>query len=292
MATKRIRKRTEVIPFPDEANFVVPKKGGFGQPDNKHYVMVAGDNYAYATAPITLGGTTTNPSPSETTNTQVSTDIGTTTSTISTNQNSGNTQQTVTGATNPRTTIQDPTLTQEVPTTTTTSTTTTSPRPQLGIDVTLETTTSNQPSQAQLDCEANGNIWSNGVCTINTIPNFPNWDSLDCSALDSQISALSNTLATGTFSGRVVDAYNTQLATARTIRAAKCIKKEDTTTPTIILPTTPTTGGGGFGGGGGGGLGESPIEGTPTIEEPKSNKMIFVILGLIGLLYFLSKKSN
>jgi hypothetical protein len=99
-------------------------------------------------------------------------------------------------------------------------------------------------------------------------------------------------LATGTFSGRVVDAYNTQLATARTIRAAKCIKKEDTTTPTIILPTTPITGGGGFGGGGGGGLGESPIEGTPTIEEPKSNKMIFVILGLIGLLYFLSKKSN
>ena len=45
MATRktstRMLKREKVVPFVGEENFVVPKRGGFGQPDIEGYVMVA-----------------------------------------------------------------------------------------------------------------------------------------------------------------------------------------------------------------------------------------------------------
>jgi hypothetical protein len=38
----RVKKREIVIPFDGEENFVVPKRGGFGQPDMEGYVMASG----------------------------------------------------------------------------------------------------------------------------------------------------------------------------------------------------------------------------------------------------------
>ena len=39
---KKTKKREGVIPFSGEENFVVPKRGGFGQIDNENYFMIAG----------------------------------------------------------------------------------------------------------------------------------------------------------------------------------------------------------------------------------------------------------
>lgn len=39
---KKTKKRIGVIPFSGEENFVVPKRGGFGQIDNENYFMIAG----------------------------------------------------------------------------------------------------------------------------------------------------------------------------------------------------------------------------------------------------------
>lgn len=284
-STKKL-KRQVVVPFDGEETFVVPKKGGFGQPDNEHYVMVTGST--------TLGGIPTAPAPSPTTSTQVSTAEGTTTSTSSPTQVGTSTSTTVTGATQPiSTTIEQPTLTPQVPTTTTT---TTSPRPQLPTTVTLETTI----SQAQLDCEASGGIWSNGTCTnprsgsssggtIDTIPTFPNWDTLTCESLRAKISELESTMATSRFAQNVVDAYNSQLAYARSLVTTKCYVAPP---PAVVVPVTPPSGGVFGGGGGGGGFGQEPSAEAPQVEEPKSNIGLFLIIGVVGALYFLLRKKK
>jgi hypothetical protein len=51
-STKRT-KREMVIPFEGEEMFVVPKKGGFGQPDMDGYVMAVGRNTPLNTATST-----------------------------------------------------------------------------------------------------------------------------------------------------------------------------------------------------------------------------------------------
>jgi hypothetical protein len=93
----------------------------------------------------------------------------------------------------------------------------------------------------------------------------------------------------------ILDAYNTQIALGETTYSSKC--NATPTTPPIAIITTPepSSGGGGIGGGGGGGgLGEPPSDEASTEEAPKpsSKKTWLVLLGVIGLLYLLTKKSK
>jgi hypothetical protein len=94
----------------------------------------------------------------------------------------------------------------------------------------------------------------------------------------------------------ILDAYNTQIALGETTYSSKC-NATPTTPPIAIISTPePSSGGGGGigGGGGGGGLGEPPSDEASTEEAPKpsSKKTWLVLLGVIGLLYLLTKKSK
>jgi hypothetical protein len=291
-SAKRLNRQV-VVPFDGEENFVVPKKGGFGQPDNEHYVMVTGDGYAYATAPTTIGGTPTSPAPSPSTNTQVGTDVGTTTSTSSPTQVGTSASTTVTGASTPSssTTQSSGQVTTPLSNLPTTSSTTIVPPKTvttLGSDTTPSETYT--PSQAQLDCEANGGVWSNGTCTTapkTDLPTFPNWDTLNCESLKAKISELESTMATSRFAPNVVDTYNSQLAYARSLVSSKCY-----VTPPSTTTLAPVVGGGVFGGGGGGGFGQEPSTETPQVEEKKSNIGLFLVIGVVGGLYFLLRKKK
>jgi hypothetical protein len=297
--TTKVRKKETVVPFKDELNFVVPKRGGFGQPDNEHYVMVAGTN--------TIGN---EPSPTDTTqigmgipNTTIGTNLDTTTSTSSPIQ-----QAPTPIVTPPPTTTTPPSTTTQTNTNVATlvdvpCTSFTYGSWQTCVNGVQTRTYVGVPSgcidvpptsQTQQNCTTNPNATDT---LIDTIPTFPNWDTLDCTTLDAQITSLANTLAMGSFTQRVVDAYNTQLALARNIRNTKCPIKDNTTTA-IIVPTTDTSGGGGGGiggGGGGGGLGEPPSDesGTSTEETTSTTnnkKTFFILLGIVGLLYLLTRK--
>jgi len=287
----KMLKREVVVPFQGEENFVVPKRGGFGQPDMEGYVM--------ATGGIDIGGTPTSPAPSTSTNTQIGTDVGTTTSTSSPTQ-TGST--TITGAsaepTLPSTSGQVSTPQSNLPATTSSTVVPPKTVTTLGNDSTPSDTYT--PSQAQLDCEANGGIWSNGSCTMppknqppsNTVtelPTFPNWDSLNCTALKSEIDKINQLMATSKFAPEIVNAYNTQLALANQSLLKNCSSKP-TPPPTPIIPVVPVGGGGIFGGGGGGGFGEEPQAEVPQ-EEPKSGfKQLLIVLGVIGVAYYFLKK--
>ena len=130
----RPRKREQVVPFVGEENFIVPKKGGFGQPDNEHYVMVAGGTVTTSDNPTdTTGGTTSTSTsipvlPAEQTGSTIPSPTGTTTSTIT------------------------------PPETTTTT------LPPLSTTATPEV--SDTPSTAEADCIARGGAWINGACIL------------------------------------------------------------------------------------------------------------------------------
>jgi hypothetical protein len=294
--TTKVRKKESVVPFKDELNFVVPKKGGFGQPDNENYVMVV--------------GTTTVDAPDTPTSTGVELPTSTQTTT--------STQIPVTSSGNPittNTTTQQPTNTppSEVPCTSYTygswsacqnGTQTRAyvgvPSGCVGVAPSSETqqncttSTNDETIQAQQDCIASGGAYINGVCVnnpsprggeVNTIPNFPVWDSLDCTTLKSKIAEYNATLSTSRFAQNVVDAYNTEIAKAQAIYNTKCPIKDETTA--IIIPPNV---GGVFGGGG---FGEPPSDesGMTTEETSSNNKTTFlVLLGIVGLLYLLTRK--
>jgi hypothetical protein len=153
-------------------------------------------------------------------------------------------------------------------------------------------------NQAEADCIAQGGAWVNGACVlrspvrtdttvVSTLPTFPLWDTLDCTTLKTKIAEYNAILSTSRFSATVVDAYNTEIAKGNAIYTAKC----NVTTPPLAVITTPPMGGG-FGGGGGGGLGEEPIPQEEIKEEPKKSgtKGLLLILGIVGVLYFLTRK--
>jgi len=277
--------REAVVPFHQEELLVVPKKGGFGQPDNEKYVMVAGGT--------TLGGTTNAPAPSPSTTTQIGTDVGTTTSTSSPTQVGTSTTTTVTGASTPSTSTastqqsgQVTTPLANLPTTTTTTTT-----PPVVTGVGSDTTT---PSQEQLTCEANGGIWSNNACVTSpktttasvTLPTFPDFTTLDCAGLTTWKDNINSTLAQGRFVAEVANAYNNALTQVTTLYASKCYQQIP---PIVVLPDVGSGGGGGIGGGGGG-LGDEP---TAEVSEPtKSNSGLWLIGAIIVGVYFLTKKKN
>jgi hypothetical protein len=264
----RPRKREQVVPFVGEENFVVPKQGGFGQPDMEDYVMVAGGSVVVADTPTgSTGGST----------------LETTTST-----NIPITPAEQTGSVPPSTTSS--TITPPETTTTT--------LPPLSTTATPEV--SDTPSTAEADCIARGGAFINGQCIlraptrtdapiVDTLPNFPVWDSLDCTTLKTKIAEYNAILSTSRFSATVVDAYNTEIAKGNAVYNAKC--NVPSTPPIAIIPTELVGRGGGFGGGGGG-LGEEPVVQEPIKEEKKGMGGLLLLLGIVGVVYYLTRKSK
>jgi hypothetical protein len=250
--------REAVTPFLGEENFVVAKRGGFGQPDNENYVMVAGSGSvavpdAPSESPSSSGTSTSTSTPVAPVGTQV-------------------------GTTPPTTT--DPSTQADAPVTTPPPSTTTPP------------VTSDEKTQAQIDCETAGGLYENGVCKIaqRTDLVFPNFSTLDCATLKAQIDSINSTLATGKFPIEVMTQYTNALASANANYERRC-PIAPPTTPTPVIPVLPI---GGFGGGGfgGGGFGEPPAEGGVAEEPKRSNAGLIIILVGIGFLYFLTRKRN
>jgi hypothetical protein len=252
--------REMVAPFIGEENFVVPKRGGFGQPDMEDYVMVAGSGSvavpdAPSESPSSSGTSTSTSTPVAPVGTQV-------------------------GTTPPTTT--DPSTQADAPVTTPPPSTTTPP------------VTSDEKTQAQIDCESAGGVYLNGVCNVATRTDlvFPDFSKLDCATLKFQIDSINSTLATSKFSVEITEQYIRALASAKSNYDTKCPTAPPTnTTPTPVIPVLPIGGfGGGFGGGGG--FGEPPAEGGVVEEPKKSNAGLIIILVGIGVLYYLTRKRN
>ena len=274
MNTKiRVKKREVVIPFEGEEMFVVPKRGGFGQPDNEHYVMAVGNQTATPSDLPTDGSA----------NTGSSTAV-------------------------PVTTAGEPIYVPSTNTTTTTEPAPTTPPPatpqQLCVAPDLwvngqclkggvETP---PPNSAEATCVNGGGTWMNGACVtsnspkndvINTLPNFPVWSSLDCTTLKDKIAEYNAIASTSKFTQEIANAISTEIAKAQGIYNGKC----NVTPPAPIV--VPPMGGGGFGVGGGG-FGEPPMDevAPPPVEEKKSDMGLFLIIGGVALLYFLTKKNK
>lgn len=369
-STKRV-KREIVVPFVGEEMFVVPKRGGFGQPDMEGYVMAVGSNLILDT---TLNTTTSSPRP--TTSTSTTTPTTTSQPTTTTTQPSGTSPLDETTSAPTTSTTSSTPLFQTgstgvgstssgdsggvLPSTGTTSTptpfdpsgagtlgggvavgsgtnagdtpvgtqtqagTTTilapSTMPEVGSNapsstpntVTYGTGTIDLPSggtgtNTGVVYDQNGNVVSSTtsqvpVTTTSTttttdlppieIPTFPDLSSMNCTDLNSEIARLSAVIAVSRFPIEVANAYNNQLATAKTLYNTKCpIKKTDE-----VLVLTPIGGGvrgGGIFGGGGGGI--APEEEVPQEVAPdESGKRIglFLVLALIGGLYYLTRKRS
>jgi len=285
----RANKRKIVVPFTGEENFIVPKEGGFGHPDNDEWISVE-SKYANLTAPISTN------SPSNEPTTQTGTGLGTgtiaqgntTTTHVSTPTTTTQSSSTSTSGTD--TTTITPTLTQPVSTTPTTSTGTTSNE---GITPPLLDTGTIPPKPKSTISTPKSSIVPTE--SITSLPTFPDYSTLDCSALQSEISRIQLIVSAGGLTTEVANAYNTALATAKSTYTSKC--NIPSPAPVIIAPVpTPAVGGGFHGGGGGGGIGEPPADETATTEQTDttsgSGKSWLFILALIGGLYFLTKSGK
>jgi hypothetical protein len=301
MATKqkltKATKREMVVPFNDEHNFIVPKRGGFGQPDNENFVMVVG-NY-----PTTVPSTPSQEPPYSLDNTNTTAiPIGTPSQPISPSTTTTNTNPTP-AEPNPSTITTPPLATPE----------------QLCVAPNMWVNGQCiqggvEQSPAELTCINSGGAWINGACVtstspktlatttttvtdtpiVDTLPTFPVWSSLDCTTLKDKIAEYNAILSTSRFSQAIVDAYNTAIATAQGIYNGKCNATPTPTTPPIAVidNSGKIGGGGGFGGGGGGGLGEPPSSDEVPQEEEKGKFNWLLILAIIGGIYLLSKKSK
>jgi hypothetical protein len=320
MNTKvRVKKREVVIPFEGEEMFIVPKRGGFGQPDMEGYVMASGRNTGLETdtsnptLDTTTGGTSTTfqtgntgigvatggsadiPPPSGTTSTSTSSDgagtlggggatsSGTNAGDVPTgNQSSGASTTLTEASTRPETGINSPIQTGS------------GSGGQIvgGVTGAGQQTDTNVGAGSNTGGGANTNT-GGGASTDVEIPLFPDLSNMNCTELKSEITRLSSKIATTVFPIIVANAYNNQITLAKSIDATKCTRST-TNEPLILIPSTDAIiGGGGFGGGGGGGFGEPPMdEVAPTVEEEKSNMGLFLIIGGVALIYFLTKKNK
>lgn len=281
MAKIRVKKREAVIPFHGEENFVVPKRGGFAQHDNENYVMVAGSSTV----------TTSNLPTDGTTNTTSGTNIPVTTAgepIISSTTTTSATQPVIT--TPPVATAQQLCVSNG----------------GLWVNGACQTSPAPEPLPAETNCINSGGAWINGACVtstspkpisvatttvVDTLPNFPVWSSLDCTTLKDKIAEYNAILSTSRFAQNIVDAYNTEIAKAQAIYNTKCNVTPPTPAPTpnpIVLPPI----GGGIFGGGGGGFGEPPSDAVVPPVEEKNNMGIYLILGGLALLYFLTRKKK
>jgi hypothetical protein len=297
MATKqkltKATKREMVVPFDDEHNFIVPKRGGFMQPDNERYVMAVGNT---SRTPTT--SSTPQDLPNDPTNTGqngMGVPIGQPQEPIYTSTNTSSIP------TNPTPAEPSPNPTSGIPPLATPEQLCVAPNMwvngqclQGGVE----------QSPAELTCINGGGAWINGACVTSTnpkvvtdtpivdeLPTFPVWSSLDCTTLKDKIAEYNAILSTSRFSQAIIDAYNTAIATAQGIYNGKC--NATPSIPPIAVIDNSGGGGGGFGGGGGGGLGEPPPSDEVPQEEKKDGKYGWLlILGIVGVLYLLTKKSK
>lgn len=262
MATKvkvkstKVLKREKVVPFDGEENFVVPKKGGFGQPDMEGYVMVNAAGSALA-APLDAPQTS---SPS--TDTPMST-----TATQSTG---------IVGAA----------ITPEAPAPT--ATPITFQQGTTGVGVQQPPPPPTAPTTQYAPSGTQPQLTPMEAPTTPTIPSFPSIVTMSCDELKGHIATLESTMATSKFTQPVADAYNAQLASAKSLYTTKC---PITTTPTPPPPPAPIIGSI-FGGGGGGGLGEPPAEEEAPVQEEKKSGSggLLLILAIVAGVYFLVRK--
>jgi hypothetical protein len=195
----RVKKREVVIPFEGEEMFIVPKRGGFGQPDNENYVMAVGKTPPTSTTPQDLPNDPANTGTSGTTNT--------------------NTNTTTTPPINDETTPPTP------PPATAEQMCASSGGTYVN-GVCQPRVVADEPSPAETTCIANGGLYQNGVCitsnspkppVVTNLPNFPVWSSLDCTTLKDKIAEYNAILSTSTFTQEIVNAYNTEIAKAQFI---------------------------------------------------------------------------
>ena len=177
---------------------------------------------------------------------------------------------TVTGL--PQTTLEPPVLTGTQTTTTTTTT------PPIRTQTLPPLTADDMPAP------------------VSNIPTFPSVTNMTCDQLKAHILDLETTMATSRFAANVVDAYNTQLALAKSTYTTKCPLPSTQVNVSVTPPVTPPIGGGIFGGGGfggGGGIGEPPADEVPVEEEQKKGiNGLWLILGIGAVVYFLTRRSN
>ena len=290
--SKKHLKREVVIPFEGEEGFVVPKKGGFGQPDNEDYVMLVTDTNSpvpiYQQAPVIQ---------SETNATPIST-----------------------GTMSNQPTVVIPTTTSAEPNTTTPTPTPTPIVIQFNYQVyaafdcnqikdyyaallAYSPNLSNAPREQvdRYNVEITGvKLAMNKACVVSAVdevtPSFPKWDSLDCATLEKEIMKLEGAMAVIKPSElKTVELYNNELASAKTIFITKCnIKTPPPPPPPLGIPIIPigiAPIGGGFGGGGGGGSQEEG-QGTAPIEAKKDNYDWFWLLLGAGFVYYIYKKGK
>jgi hypothetical protein len=280
--SSRANKRELVMPFQGEENLVVPKKGGFGQPDN--------DKFVNLTTP-----TSTSNLPDG--NTQTSADTGINTGGVDTGGTGASSGTTLGGssggATSSGTHVSPTTIASQNQSANTESN---APTTQVNPIGTPAETTSNIPTNTSVDNQPRGATTNAGNESVDTpppptpveLPTFPDYNTMDCNSLGIEIASIKSTIATGRFVPEVGNAYNEALSRAEGIFTTKCNVPE---TPPIAIVTPPPIGGG-FGGGGGGGLGDEPTNAPIEEEAPKSNYGWLWIVAIIGGLYFLTKKSN
>lgn len=287
----RANKRKIVVPFAGEENFIVPMQGGFGQPDHEEYISV--DNkYANLTAPIRTN------SPSNEPTTQTGTGLGT--GTIE----SGNTNTTYTPTPTTTTQTNTPATTTDTTTITPELTNPVSNTPTPSGTVSNETITNPPLTDGTLGSgtSTSGTTTpprtSSGVAneSVTPLPTFPNYSTLDCSALASEISKLQIFINGNTIGDiSTANAYNDALASAKSYQTSKCSATQPSPSPIIIAPIPATPIGGGFGGGAGGGFGEPPADETNITEQTTTESgglsWFWIAVGLTGL-YFLTKGSK
>ena len=278
----RANKRKIVVPFSGEENFIVPMQGGYGQPDHEEYISV--DNqYANLIAPIRTN------SPSNEPTTQTGTGLGTP------SIESGNTTTTHTSTPTTTTETSTPATTTDTTTITPELTNPVSNTPTPRGTVSNETIT---PTLVDTGITTPPRT-SSGVAneSVNPLPTFPDYSTLDCSALASEISKLQIFINGNTIGDiATANAYNNALASAKNYQTSKCSATPPSPSPSpiIIAPVPAPSLGGGFGGGAGGGFGEPPADEITQTEQPKQNGGLswFWIAVALGGIYFLTKSNK
>lgn len=271
----RANKRKIVRTFSGEENFIVPMQGGFGQPDNDEWISVESE-YANLTTPIRTN------SPSNEPTTQTGTGLGTP------SIESGNTTTTHTSTPTTTTETSTPATTTDTTTITPELTNPVSNTPTPRGTVSNETIT---PTLVDTGITTPPRT-SSGVTneSVNPLPTFPDYSTLDCSALASEISKLQIFINQGSLGDiSIANAYNDALASAKNYQTSKCSATPPSPTPIIIAPIPSPAIGGGFGGGGG--FGEPPADETTQTQQPvKENNYSWLwIVAILGGIYFLNK---
>lgn len=145
-----------------------------------------------------------------------------------------------------------------------------------------------------------------GNVSSDVVPTFPDFSTLSCIELTSQVSSLSTTMAnlkigiegqTPTVTQVVASAYINALADAKRNYNSKCVSTSGTDVSVKTETQLPSPiGGGGIGGGIGGGglgLGEEPTDEIGQVEEaPKSNYSWLWLVLILGGAYMLTRKKK